>query len=99
MGEGKSTPAMEGKPILRADLAEVWEFFSELICYRQYGMSANPLLLTEISTYLDERGVSLPSRRVRIISLLKKMDITCRQDGRLMLNNFVHGPREGSAAY
>jgi hypothetical protein len=66
---------MEDRPILRSDIADVWEYFSELICYRQYGMSANPLLISEISVFLDEREVRDPERRRWLITLIKKLDI------------------------
>jgi len=71
---GETVKALEQKPRLLAYLRPVWNAFSELSGFRQYGMSANPLGMADLAGWLDENQIDQPERRRWFIMLIKRMD-------------------------
>lgn len=57
---GKPAPALEQRPVLYEDLADVWGLFWQLHRSRQYAFGANPLAVTDIRAALELYALADP---------------------------------------
>jgi len=69
---GKSTPALENRPELYADLQGVWSMFWQLHCSRQYGFGPCPLAVIDITAYMKLYAVT---DRIESYELIVGMDM------------------------
>lgn len=52
VANGLPSPALENRPKLSGHLFFYYESFNELASRRQYGMGANPIMVSEIESYI-----------------------------------------------
>ena len=68
---GKPTPALENRPYVYEDLADVWQLFWQLHRSRQCGFGPSPLSVTDITACLELYAVI---GKVECYELIVSMD-------------------------
>ena len=74
--KGLSTPAIDDRPEIYEDLIEAWQAFQELNQSRQVGLSANPILVSEIKAWLELHNINDLDERLELHKLIRILDQT-----------------------
>jgi hypothetical protein len=70
------TPAIENRPDLYEDLADVWTAFVELNATRSIGFGPGPITFAEIDAWLRVHGVTVPGDKEEYAYLIHALDQT-----------------------
>jgi hypothetical protein len=74
--QGLPTPAIDNRPELYEDLADVWTAFVALHATRPLGFGPGPISFTEIEAWLRLHGITRPGDKEDYAYLIRALDRT-----------------------